>query len=76
LLAFQTDMTRVSTLMIGPEQGNWTYEAIGIPEVHHSLSHHQGIPEKQEKVARIDFYHAELLSYYLDKLRSTEDIDG
>jgi len=76
VLAFQTDMTRVITLMVGPEQGNWTYEAIGIPEVHHSLSHHQGIPEKQEKVARIDLYHAQLMTYYLEKLRSTEDIHG
>lgn len=76
VLAFQSDMTRVTTLMVGPEQGNWTYEAIGIPEVHHSLSHHQGNPEKNAKVARIDHYHAELLTYYLDKLRSTEDIDG
>lgn len=76
VLAFQTDMTRVSTLMVGPEQGNWTYEAIGIPEVHHSLSHHQGDPDKQAKVARIDYYHAELLTYYLDKLRSIEDVDG
>jgi hypothetical protein len=76
ILAFQTDMTRVTTLMVGPEQGNWTYEAIGVPEVHHSLSHHQGNPDKQAKVAKIDLYHAELLSYYLDKLRSTQDIDG
>ncbi len=76
VLAFQTDMTRVITLMVGPEQGNWTYEAIGIPEVHHSLSHHQGNPDKQEKVARIDHYHTQLMTYYLDKLRATEDIDG
>lgn len=76
VLAFQTDMTRVTTLMVGPEQSNWTYEAIGIPEVHHSLSHHQGSPEKQAKVARIDYYHAQLMTYYLDKLRNTEDIDG
>lgn len=76
VLAFQTDMTRVITLMVGPEQGNWTYEAIGIPEVHHSLSHHQGNPDKQAKVAKIDRYHTELMTYYLDKLRTTEDVNG
>jgi hypothetical protein len=76
VLAFQTDMTRVITFMYGPEQANWTYEAIGVPEVHHSLSHHQGIPEKQEKLARIDLYHAQLMTYYLDKLRATQDVNG
>jgi hypothetical protein len=76
VLAFQTDMTRVITFMVGPEQGNWTYEQIGVPEVHHSLSHHQGVPEKLEKVARIDLYHTQQLTYYLDKLRTIEDVNG
>jgi hypothetical protein len=62
--------------MTGPEQSNRTYREIGIPDVHHSLSHHQGDPEKLTKVARIDLYHTELLTYYLDKLRATPDQDG
>jgi len=76
VLAFQTDMTRMITFMMGPEQSNRTYREIGIPDVHHSLSHHQGDPEKLEKVARIDLYHTQLLTYYLEKLRSTPDVDG
>jgi hypothetical protein len=76
VLAFQTDMTRMITFMMGPEQSNRTYREIGIPDVHHSLSHHQGDPEKLDKVARIDLYHTQLLTYYLEKLRSTPDIDG
>ena len=76
VIAFQTDMTRMITFMTGPEQSNRTYREIGIPDVHHSLSHHQSDPEKLEKLARIDAYHLQLLTYYLDKLRTTPDQDG
>ena len=76
VIAFQTDMTRMITFMTGPEQSNRTYREIGIPDVHHSLSHHQSDPEKLEKLARIDAYHLQLLTYYLDKLRATPDQDG
>ena len=76
VLAFQTDMTRMITFMMGPEQSNRTYREIGIPDVHHSMSHHQSDPEKLEKLARIDAYHLQLLTYYLDKLRATRDAGG
>lgn len=76
LLAFQTDMTRVITFMMGPEQSNRTFQEIGIADVHHSLSHHQNDPEKLEKIFRINTYHSELFAYYLDKLRATPDVDG
>ncbi|NCF50750.1 DUF1552 domain-containing protein [Gammaproteobacteria bacterium] len=76
VLAFQTDMTRMITFMTGPEQSNRTYREIGIPDVHHSLSHHRNDPVNLEKIARIDLYHSNLFTYYLDKLRATPDIDG
>ncbi len=76
VLAFQTDITRMITLMMGPEQSNRTYPEIGVPEVHHSLSHHRGDPVNLGKISRIDLYHTQLLAYYLDKLRSTPDVEG
>jgi hypothetical protein len=76
VLAFQTDMTRMITFMTGPEQSNRTYREIGIPDVHHSLSHHRNDPVNLEKIAKIDLYHSQLFTYYLDKLRNTQDIDG
>jgi len=76
VLAFQSDMTRMITLMTGPEQSNRTYPEIGIPDVHHSLSHHQGNPVNLEKLSRINLYHSQLLTYYLDKLHSTLELDG
>ena len=76
LLAFQTDMTRVITFMMGPEQSNRTYREIGIADVHHSLSHHQNDPEKLEKIFKINVYHTELISYFVDKLKATTEGDG
>lgn len=76
LLAFQTDMTRVITFMMGPEQSNRTFREIGIADVHHSLSHHQNDPEKLEKIFRINLFHSELLAYYLEKLQATPDVNG
>ena len=76
VIAFQTDMTRMITLMTGPEQSNRTYPEIGVPDVHHSLSHHQGNPISLAKLAKINLYHSELLAYYLEKLRTTPDGEG
>ena len=76
VLAFQTDMTRMTTLMTGPEQSNRTYPEIGVPDVHHSLSHHQGNPVSLDKLYKINRYHSELMTYYLDRLSATPDYDG
>lgn len=76
ILAFQTDMTRMITFMMAPEQSNRTYPQIGVPDVHHSISHHRNDPDNLEKLAKIDNYHVSLLTYYLDRLRATPDVDG
>ena len=75
-LAFQTDMTRVSTLMMALEQSNRPYREIGVPESHHGLTHHRGDPEKIAKVAQINRFHIEQFAYLLNKLKSTADGDG
>ncbi len=76
ILAYQTDMTRMVTFMMAPEQSNRTYPQIGVPDVHHSISHHQNDPANLEKIAKVDHYHMTLLTYYLDRLRATPDLDG
>ena len=45
LLAFQSDLTRVISFMIGKEQSARPYPQIGVPEAHHPLSHHNNVPE-------------------------------
>ncbi len=76
VLAYQTDLTRVITFMVGREFGGRTYQEIGIPEGYHALTHHQYNAEKMAKVIQIQTYHARHFAYYLEKLRSTPDGDG
>ncbi|HEV8718224.1 MAG TPA: DUF1552 domain-containing protein [Candidatus Binatia bacterium] len=75
-LAFQADITRVFTLMLAREVSVRTYPNIGVPEQHHSVSHHRNDSELIAKKARIDTYHAELFTYFLKKLQATPDGDG
>lgn len=76
VVAFQTDLTRVITFMVGREGSNRTYRSIGVPEAHHGLSHHLGAPDKIEKLANINVHHMELFGYFLDRLQATKDLDG
>jgi hypothetical protein len=76
LLAFQSDLTRVISFMIGKEQSARPYPQIGVPEAHHPLSHHQDNPELIAHMSKINRYHAELFGKYLARLRATEDGDG
>src|SRR5436190_17243812 len=76
LLAFQSDLTRVISFMIGKEQSARPYPQIGVPEAHHPLSHHDNHPELVLKMSKINTYHAQLFSQYLAKLRATPDGDG
>jgi hypothetical protein len=76
LLAFQSDLTRVISFMIGKEQSARPYPQIGVAEAHHPLSHHNNIPELIAHMSKINRYHTELFSQYLAKLRATPDGDG
>jgi len=76
LLAFQSDLTRVISFMIGKEQSARPYPQIGVPEAHHPLSHHDNNPELIAHMSKINRYHTQLLSQYLAKLRATPDGDG
>ena len=76
VLAFQCDLTRVITFMVGHEHSGMTYPQIGVPDAHHPISHHQQEPEKVAKVARINAYHVEMFAHMLQKLQATPDGDG
>jgi hypothetical protein len=75
-LAYQADLTRVSTFMMARELSSRSYPWVGVPDPHHSTSHHQNDPVKIEKLAKIQSYHLSLLSYFLQKLKNTPDGDG
>src|SRR5712671_199717 len=76
LLAFQSNLTRVISFMIGKEQSARPYPQVGVPEAHHPLSHHDNLPELVAKMSKINGYHVQLFSQYLAKLRATPDGDG
>lgn len=73
ILALQSDMTRVATFMLGRELSNRAYAEIGVPDSHHSLSHHGGDEAKIAKLVKIDRYHMEQLAYMLDRMAATAD---
>lgn len=75
-LAFQTDSTRVATFLLGHDGSNRSFNEIGVPEGHHSLSHHRRDRSKMDKIAKIDRFYAEQFAYFLDKLRKMVDVDG
>jgi hypothetical protein len=76
VLAFAADLTRVATMVVGREGSVRTYEQIGIPDPHHPLSHHRNNPASLEKLTRINAYHVELFSYFLEKMAKTPDGEG
>ena len=75
-IAFQNDLTRVSTMMIGREGSVRTYPEIEVPDPHHPLTHHRGHPDFIEKVTKINCLHAQLFAHFVAKLKATPDGDG
>jgi hypothetical protein len=72
-IAFQADITRVSTMMIGREGSVRTYPEIGVPDPHHPLTHHRNHPDFIEKVTKINEFHVALFAGFLQKLKSIQD---
>jgi hypothetical protein len=75
-LAFQSDSTRIATMMIGRESSIRSYDNIGIPEAHHQLSHHRNDPANLAKLTKIQTYHLSLFAKFIAKLQATSDGDG
>lgn len=76
LLAFQSDSTRVATLLLAHDGSNRSFEDIGVVEGHHDLTHHQDRADWIQKVAEIDLWYARQFAGFLKRLRETTDVDG
>jgi hypothetical protein len=76
VLAFQTDSTRVVTLMFGNAGSNRSYKQIGVADGHHDVSHHGNSAEKQAKISLINQYHSQLFAYFLERLNSIQEPTG
>jgi hypothetical protein len=75
-LAFQTDSTRVATLLLAHDGSNRSFSDIGVPEGHHDLSHHFDNEEKKRKVSEIDLWYAKQFASLLKKFEAVRDTDG
>ena len=75
-LAFQSDLTRVSTFVFANDGSNRAYRSIGVPDGHHDLSHHGGDTTKQASIREINRFHAAQLAYLLARLKATPEGDG
>jgi hypothetical protein len=75
-LAFQSDLTRVATMMIGRESSIRSYDHLGLSESHHQLSHHRNDPATLAKLVKIQTYHMELFARFVARLKSTQDGDA
>ncbi len=76
ILAFQADLTRISTFMFANEGSNRSYKLIEVPEGHHDLSHHGNDPVKKAKLKEINHFHTLQTAYIIEKLQSIKEGDG
>jgi hypothetical protein len=76
VLAFKTDSTRIASFLMAHDGSTRNFQEIGVSDGHHNISHHQGNPENLRKLAKIDEFYMEQLSYFLDRLKNTPDVDG
>ena len=76
VLAWQADITRVTTMMMAQELSGAVYPSSGIREAFHNLSHHSHVPANMEKLAILNTYHVTQMKYLIDKLKATPDGDG
>jgi hypothetical protein len=76
VVAWQTDMTRVTSFMLAREGSNRSYREIGVSDGHHSCTHHQNDPEKIAKTVKINEHHVRQFAYLVNKLKNTPDGDG
>ena len=76
LLAYQGNITRVASFMLGRELTNRTYPQAGVPDPHHAVSHHQNNEATIAKHAKINTHHLMLFGRFLEKMAATPDGDG
>jgi hypothetical protein len=76
VLAFQSDSTRVATMLLAHDGSNRSFDQIGVVEGHHDLTHHQNRKDWIEKVAEIDLWYVRQFARFLEKLEQTKDVDG
>lgn len=76
VLAFETDSTRVVSFLLAHDGSNRSFKEIGVPDGHHTISHHRKDPESLAKLAKIDLFYSRQFAYFLERMKSVKDADG
>ena len=76
VLAWQADITRITTFLLASELSNTVYPKSGVRDAFHILSHHAHVEANKARFAVLNRYHVGLLTYMLDKLASLPDGEG
>ncbi len=75
-LAWQANLTRITSFMMAAEVSNMTYNHVDVPDAFHALSHHQNNAAKLERLERVQLYHNRAFARFVQKLKDTPDGDG
>jgi hypothetical protein len=76
VLAFRTEITRVSAFKMSHDTSNRIFPESGVSAPFHTLSHHGGKPDLVAEFAKLNRHHVGMLPYFLEKLKDTPDGDG
>ncbi|MGA0934751.1 MAG: DUF1552 domain-containing protein [Pseudohongiellaceae bacterium] len=76
VLAYKSDITRISTLMMAGEGSNVRFPRSGVNEGFHNASHHSNEEKNKDQFAVLNNYHITVLKNFFDKLAATPDGDG
>jgi hypothetical protein len=76
VIAFQAEITRVSTLMFARELSTATYPETAIRDPFHNLSHHSNDRANMDRFAQLNTYHMTKFAYFVDRLKAVPDGDG
>lgn len=75
-LAFESDSTRIATLLLAHDGSNRAFPELDVPEGHHYLTHNQDKVGPCEKIGRIDKFYMKHFARFLNRLNEIEDVDG
>lgn len=75
-LAFEGDLTRSITFMLGRDLSGASFPESGFTGGWHGSSHHGDKPENVANYAKMNRYHVQNLAYFVDKLKNIPDGDG
>lgn len=76
VLAFQCDLTRTCTFMLGNARSQRVYSFLGLSGEHHAYSHHQKAQANYDALAKIDRWEVQQYAYLLQRMKAVQEEGG